>query len=289
VRETFYEAPGGCGTLMSDVLVLGAFVSFVLFLTLRQQRTYAAAAGWSCMVLNLIADTPAHLSENNILYPAMALLSLPFLAVTVERLLKDDPVILQLSRAAAAATLIFVPFAFVPILRDALVSTVVNQVFFLITALGHHPQLLAWDIIYENGFVNQIVIGCTGLMAMAILLGVTFGVEKLSLRPVLAAVFLVVPTLWVLNLLRVSVVFIAVSDRWFASFPDPRLSATDGADFFWAHNIFAEAIAVVALFAMVWGLCRVIPGLAVFARQLVGVYRDSFQGLMNGIRNSIYR
>ena len=272
---------------MSDILVLGAFVSFVLFLTLRQQRTYAAIAGWSCMVLNLITNVPAYLSENNILYPAIALLSLPFLAVTVEQLLKDDPVILQLSRTAAAATLFFVPFALVPSLRDALISTVVNQVFFLITAFGHHPQLLAWDIIYENGFVNQIVVGCTGLMAIAILLGVVLGVEKLSLRQVLAAVFLVVPTLWVLNLLRVSVVFIAVSNTWFTSFPDPRPSATDGADFFWAHNIFAEAVAVAGLLAMVWGLSRIIPGLADFARELVGVYRDALYGHIIAVKNFI--
>jgi archaeosortase A (PGF-CTERM-specific) len=272
---------------MSDILILGAFVSFVLFLARRQQRTYAAAAGWSCMVLNLITDVPVFLSEDNILYPAMALLSLPFLAVTVERLVKDDPVILQFSRTAAVATLIYVPFALVPILRDTLISSVVGQAFLLITAFGHHPQLLAWDIIYENGFANQIITGCTGLTAMAILLGVALGVEKLSLRQVLAAVLLVVPTIGVLNLLRVSIVFIAVSDTWFASFPDPRPAAASGADFFWAHNIFAEAIAVVVLLAMVWGLCRIIPGLAVFARDLVGVYRDSFLGLMNAVRNSI--
>jgi len=274
---------------MSDILVLGAFVSFVLFLALRQQRTYAAAAGWSCMVLNLITDVPAFLSEGNILYPVMALLSLPFLAITAKRLFKDDPVILQLSRTASIAMLIYVPFALVPILRDTLISTVVGQAFLLITALGHHPQLLAWDILYENGFANQIITGCTGLTAMAILIGVALGVEKVSLRKVLAAVFLVVPTLWVLNLLRISVVFIAVSDRWFLSFPDPRPAAAGGADFFWAHNIFAEAIAVVVLLAMVGGLCRIIPGLAVFARDLLGVYRDSLLGLMNAVRNSIRR
>jgi archaeosortase A (PGF-CTERM-specific) len=122
---------------------------------------------------------------------------------------------------------------------------------------------------------------------MAILPGVALCVEKLSLRQVLAAVFLVVPIIGVLNLPRVSVVFIAVSGTWFASFPDPRPAAAGGADFFWAHNIFAEAIAVFVLLAMVWGLCRIIPELAVFARQLAGVYRDSFPGLMNGVRNSI--
>ena len=219
----------------------------------------------------------------------MALFSLPFLFVTVERLLKDDPVILQFSRAAAAATLIYLPFAFVPVLRDALISAVVGQVFFIVSALGHHPQLLAWDIISENGFVNQIVIGCTGIMAVAILLGVILGAENLSLRQGVAAVFLVVPTLWVLNLFRVSIVFIAVSDTWFASFPDPRPAAAGGVDFFWAHNIFAEAIAVVGLLAMGWGLCRLIPGLAVLAREMVGVYHDSLLGFIAAVRNSIPR
>jgi archaeosortase A (PGF-CTERM-specific) len=261
---------------MSDILVLAAFLSFAVFLVARQ-HPYAAIAGWGCIVLNLWSEMPAFFREHNFLYPALALLSLPFVAITVERLLRRDPVALRLSRTAAASTLIYVPFALVPPLRDALIATVVTLASGLITALGHHPQMLAWDILAENAFVNQIILGCTGITAIALMLGVAFGEEHLSPRQGVLAFLLVVPPVFVLNLFRVAVVFIAVSGTWFAGFPDP--TGTGDANFFWAHNVVAEGLAILFLLALVWGLCRVIPDLAVFARELASVYRDRLRGL----------
>lgn len=264
-------------TIMSDLLVLCAFLSFALFLITRQQP-YAAIAGWACIVANLWSEVPAFFREDNFLYPALALLSLPFLAITAERLFRKDPVVLQLSRTAAIATAIWVPFALVPFLRDGLVAVVVTLAFALITALGHHPQLYAWDVIAENGFYNQIIQGCTGIMAVAMMIGVVFGEKDLPLWQAVPAFLLVVPAIFLLNLLRVAVVFIAVSDAWFAGFPD--LTGTGDANFFWAHNVAAEGLAVLFLLALTWALIRIIPSLGVFARALVRVYRDRLRGLV---------
>jgi archaeosortase A (PGF-CTERM-specific) len=271
-------------TIMSDLLVLCAFLSFASFLIARQQP-YAAIAGWACIVLNLWSEVPAFFREDNFLYPVLALLSLPFLVITAERLFRKDPVVLQLSRTAAIATVIWVPFALVPILRDILISVIVTLVFILITALGHHPQLYAWDVIAENGFYNQIIPGCTGIMAVAMILGVVFGEKDLPLRQAVPAFLLVVPAIFLLNLLRVAVVFIAVSDAWFAGFPD--LTGTGDANFFWAHNVIAEGLAVLFLFVLVWVLARIIPRLGVFARALVGVYRDGLRDLVTPARDML--
>jgi archaeosortase A (PGF-CTERM-specific) len=92
------------------------------------------------------------------------------------------------------------------------------------------------------------------------------------LRQALLAFLLVVIPVFLLNLLRVAVVFIAVSDTWFASFPDP--TGTGDANFFWAHNVFAEGFAILFLVVLSGGLVRVIPSLGVFARALLRVYRD---------------
>jgi archaeosortase A (PGF-CTERM-specific) len=257
---------------MSDLLVLGAFLSFALFLIAWQQR-YAAIAGWACIVLNLWSELPAFLAESNFLYPALALLSLPFLIITAERLLRLDPVVLQLSRTAAIATVIWVPFALIPFLRDGLISVVVTLAFGFITALGDHPQMAAWDVIAKNGFYNQITLGCTGILAIAMMLGVVFGEKNLTLRQALPAFLLVVPVIFLTNLLRVAVVFIAVSDGWFAGFPDP--TGTGDANFFWAHNVVAEGLALLFLLVLVWALARIMPGLGTFARGLAGMYRDA--------------
>lgn len=268
---------------MSDLLVLCAFVSFAVFLVTWQQR-YAAIAGWACIVANLWSELPAFFVEGNFLYPALALLSLPFLAITAERLIHEDPLVLRLSRTAAIATVIYVPFALVPVLHDTLISVVVSLVFGIITALGHHPQLYAWDVIAENAFANEIILGCTGILAIALMVGVVFGQKNLSLRQAMLSFLLVVPGIFFSNLLRVAVVFIAVSDGWFTAFPDP--TGTGDANFFWAHNVIAEGLAVLFLFLLVWVLARIIPGLGTFARELAGVYRDSVVRFARGGRDT---
>jgi len=266
------------GTTMSDLLVIAAFVAFVVFFIAGQYRKYPAIAGWACIVLNLWSELPALLREDNFLYPALALLSLPFLAITVERLIRDDPVVLRLTRTAAIATVIWVPFALIPVLHDGLIAVTVTLASDLITALGHHPQLVAWDVILENGFANQIILGCTGIMAIAMMLGVVFGEQSLTPRQAALAFLLVVPPIFLLNLLRVAVVFIAVSDRWFAGFPDP--TGTGDANFFWAHNVCAEVLAVIFLLALVWVLARLIPRLGTFARALLRLYWNRLRGLV---------
>jgi archaeosortase A len=271
---------------MSDVLVFAAFLSFAVFLCagVRLPGKYAAVAGWSFIVLNLGSDVPAFLLEKNFLYPLLAVASLPFLAITADRLLDNDKTVMQFSRTAAIAAIIFVPFALIPVLHDGLIVVVIGQAFALITALGHHPVMVAWDMMAENGFYNQIIAGCTGILAIAMMLGVAFGPAVLSRRQAVLSFLLIVPVIAVLNLFRVSVVFIAVSDRWFSSFPDP--TGTGDANFFWAHNVFAEGFAIVVLLALVYGLCRINPGLAAFARELMQVYRDKAAGWVAGMRNS---
>lgn len=257
---------------MSDILVSAAFLSFVLFLVAGRFRSYPAIAGWSCIVLNLWSELPAFFREGNFLYPVLALLSLPFLAITVERLLRQDPLVFQLSRIAAVAAIVWVPFALIPALGDRLIGVVVTFSFALISALGHHPRMLAWDVIFENGFSNQIILGCTGIMAVALMIGIVFSEKSLTRRQAALAILLIVPPIFVLNLFRVSLVFIAVSDRWFAAFPDP--TGTGDANFFWAHNVFAEGFAIIFLLILAGALFRLIPPLGKFAGALYGEYGE---------------
>ena len=257
---------------MSDLLILAAFLSFALFLACRRFGTYAAIAGWSFVVLNLWSEMPALLQEKNFLYPFLALSLLPFLVITAALLVRGDPAVVQLSRTAAVATLIFVPCALIPVVRDTLVSLVIGQVFLLVTAFGHQPIMPAWDVVVENGFAMQLILACTGIFPIAMMLGVAFGAPGLSKQQALFSFFLVVPVIAVLNLLRIAIVFIAVSDRWFASFPDP--TGTGNANFFWAHNVFAEGLAIPVMIALVLGLFRINPHLASWAQELGRLYRD---------------
>ncbi len=260
------------GISMSNLLVLCAFTAFALFLIAREQK-FAAITGWACMMLNLWSEIPALLAENNFLYPARALLSLPFLAISAERLLREDTAVLQLSRTAAIATIIYLPFTLVPFLNEALISLVITLAFGLITSLGHHPVMLAWDVMTENSFSNQIILACTGITAIALMLGIAFGERTLSRMQAVLAFLLVVPLLFLLNLVRVVVLFISVSDAWFGAWYDP--TGTGDANFFWVHNVLAEGLGILFLLALTWLLVRMIPPLGTFARNLIKAYRDS--------------
>jgi archaeosortase A len=270
---------------MSDLPVIAAFIAFLTFFVAGRYQQYAAIGGWACIILNLWSELPAFFREANFLYPALALLALPFFLITAERLFRNDPGVLQLSRTAAIATVIWVPFALVPVLRDGLISIIVTLAFGIITAFGHHPQIVAWDVIMENGFANQIILGCTGIMAIAMMLGVVFGEKSLTLRQAVLGFLLVVPAIFFMNLLRVAIVFIAVSDHWFAGFPDP--TGTGDANFFWAHNVVAEGLAVLFLLVLVWALARIIPRLGTFARELIGVYLGRLRGLVAPVRDTL--
>ena len=79
---------------MSDVLILAAFLAFVIFLVAGKRRKYAAIAGWSLVVINLLTEVPEYLTLDNMLYPAIAVASVPFLAITILHLLRDEPIIL---------------------------------------------------------------------------------------------------------------------------------------------------------------------------------------------------
>ena len=257
---------------MSDILILAVFLSFVVFLAVPGPGKFAAAAGWCFIVLNLWSEMPALLQEKNFLYPSLALLSLPFLAITVLSLVREDPAAMQLSRTAAVASVIFAPFALIPVVRDTLVSLIIGQVFLLVTALGYQPVMPVWDLIVMNGFPMQLVLTCTGIFPIAMMLGVAYGAPGLSRKQAICSFLLVVPVIFVLNLLRVVAVFIAVSDRWFSSFPDP--TGTGDGSFFWAHNVFAEGLAIMVVLGLLYGLFRINPGLATFGRELGRTYRD---------------
>lgn len=271
---------------MSDILIFAAFLAFVSYLVAGKRKKFAAAAGWTLVILNLLTEVPEYLTLDNILYPALAVVSIPFLVITISNLLREEPIVLQLSNAAAVATLIYVPFTFVPVLRDALIAGVVNQVVWLLHVLGHHADLETWNIILRNGFATEIILACTGITAIAIMLGVTAGSEKLTLKQGMLAFLIVVPTIYILNILRVVVVFIAWSDQWFSFLPDPTGTTEFGvgySSFFWAHNVFAEALSLVVLIAIAFGLFRIIPQLADFARGLANLYIKEAAGLWKKI------
>jgi archaeosortase A (PGF-CTERM-specific) len=294
----FQDEPRIYVQMIESALFLVSCISFIVFLLLTHlkrtarpesygqsvKRTgtvrvalYAGTTGWACMVLLLFAELPYYLSINNFLYPTMALLSVPFLYITAKYLLRGDGRMIQLTMAASVAFLIYAPFEYLSPLGNWLMSVVVGQVLFLLDAL-HYPALLsAWNIIARNSLRVEIILACTGIQSIAIMLGITAAVPTTTRQKVLAFL-LVVPTIYVLNLMRNAFVIIAYTGQWFPYFPSIAGNGEFGYEsFFWAHHVIAEALALVVLILIAYGLFRTIPQLGAFAESLYQLYNGEIR------------
>ncbi|MGA2161132.1 MAG: archaeosortase A [Methanoregula sp.] len=257
---------------MIEYLVLISCIGFLASLIPGRHRKYAAITGWVFIVIFLFAALPEYFSEDNFLYPLMAVLSVPFLFITIKYLLAENTAVLHLSRAAAVAFLIYAPFTYLPVAGDWLISTVVGEIVWLLNLLNYPVSLDTWNIITQNGFRVEIILACTGIQSIAIMLGVAAAVTT-TLRQKLYAFLLVAPTIYILNLFRNVFVIMAYTGQWFPYFPDIAGNGELGYEsFFWAHNVIAEMLALVVLIVIAYGLFTLIPQLGTFADELYQLY-----------------
>jgi archaeosortase A (PGF-CTERM-specific) len=271
---------------MNELFVLASCIFFLAFLVPSRARRYCAILGWTAIVLFLFAEVPYYLSINNFLYPTLAVLAVPFLYITTKYLLAGDIAVEQLSKAAAVAFLIYAPFAYTP-LGDWLISVVFGQTVWLVNALGFETGLYAWNVVIRNGFRVEIILACTGIQAIAIMLGVAFAVPTTTRQKVLSFL-LVVPTIYILNIVRNTAVIIAYTEQWFPYYPEIAGNGEFGYEsFFWAHNVAAELLALVLLVGIAYGLFRIIPGLADLAAGLYQLYSGEVRIACSTVRKAV--
>ena len=257
---------------MIEILVLASFLGFVAFLIPGRHRKYAAIIGWTAIILFLFAELPYYFSQNNFLYPLMAALSLPFLVITARHLMQEDERVMNLSRAAAVAFVIYAPFEYIPAVGDWLIGMVVNQIAWLLDLLNFPVTLDAWNVLMHNSFRVEIILGCTGIQSIAIMLGVAAAVPT-TLRQKVLAFLLIAPTIYFLNLLRNVFVIMAYTEQWFPYWPEIASNGEFGYEsFFWAHNVIMELLALIILVIIAYGLFLIIPRLGQFADDLYQLY-----------------
>jgi archaeosortase A len=258
--------------LVEYYCVLFSCIGFLASLIPGRHRKYAGIFGWTFIVLFLFAGLPYYFSVNNFLYPIMAALSVPFLIITSRYLMAEDDRIMHLTRAAAVAFLIYAPFAYIPMLGDWLIGVVVGQVTWILDALQFPVTLPDWNIISRNSFRVEIILACTGIQSIAIMLGVAAAVPT-TIRQKILAFILIVPTIYILNLLRNVFVIIAYTEQWFPYYPSIASNGEFGYEsFFWAHNVLAELLALVCLVFIAYALFMIIPKLGSFADDIYQIY-----------------
>ena len=265
---------------MKDYLVLVSCICFLVFLVPGRFRKYFAIGGWASIVGYLFLELPYYFSINNFMYPALALLSVPFLAITVKHLLRGDPRVMQLSMIAAVAFLIYAPFGFIPSLGDWLIATVANQTSAVLEAFGHPVNFSAWNTMERNGFQTEIILACTGIQSIAIMLGVAWGIPSTT-RQKLIGFLLVFPTIYILNIVRNVFVITAYTGQWFPYLPAIAGNGEFGYEsFFWAHNVMAELGALIFLVALAYALFLILPELSTLADSLYHLYRGEVERVL---------
>ncbi|WP_292520820.1 archaeosortase A [Methanoculleus sp.] len=262
---------------MKDYLVLISCICFLVFLIPGRFRKYFAIGGWASIVGYLFLELPFYFSINNFLYPAITLLSAPFLYITAKYLLRDDPRVIQLSTIAAVAFLIYAPFGYMPALGNWLIAAVAEQTSVALAMIGYPVNFEAWNLMERNGFRTEIILACTGIQSIAIMLGVAWGVRSTVMQKI-AGFLLVFPTIYILNIFRNVFVVTAYAEQWFPYLPEIAGNGEFGYEsFFWAHNVMAELGALVFLVILAYALFRVIPELGNLADSLYRLYRSEVE------------
>jgi archaeosortase A (PGF-CTERM-specific) len=266
---------------ISTILFFGSGIAFIASLIPVPMRKYCAMMGWTCVVGAVFVRIPTYLLvENNFMYPILALLSLPFLYITLRLLLRENELVLGLSLIPAIAWLIYMPFWYIETLRTGLIAATVDQISMALWVLDFPVELIEWNIFMHNQFLVEIVFGCTGISSIAILMGFVFAVQT-SRRQKMISFCLIVPVILFANLLRNVVVIMAYTDQWFASFPALETNGKFGySSYFWAHNVISEVfIALVTIILLAYALFLINPELVTFVRDVVDLYRGELRNL----------
>lgn len=226
---------------------------------------------------SFISGLPEWIEESNIMYPVMVVLSLPFLYITISLLLQNNEAVFSLTRAAGVAFIIYAPFAFIEEVGNYLIHTVVLHTMVILSIFQYPVDLVLWNTFQHGFFRVEIILACTGIQAIAIMLGVASAVPTTTRQKILAFL-LIAPVIYILNLFRNAGVIITYTSQMFSWLPDISGSSEYGfSTFFWAHNIFAEGIALIFLIALAYSLFRLIPQLGDFAAELVASYEKEIR------------
>lgn len=274
-----------------EAVVILSCIAFLLYLIPGKHQKYVASTGWIAMEAVLLLMFPHFFEEGNFVYPTIAIIVLPCIYITVKRLFMDDYYVRRLTYAASIAYLIYAPFAFIPALGNWLISVVVDLVAIVLTAIGTPYTMSAWNIFMGEvlpgntfGFQVEVILGCTGIQAIAILLGVVAIIPS-SWKRKIGLFFLVTIPIFAVNIFRNAYVVTAYTQQWYPWFqewfPEPEMYGY--ASFFWAHNVFCELLAIVVLIGIAYLLFKLNPTMVTTLRDIGVVYYEDLIAMRDRI------
>ncbi|MDD1721435.1 MAG: archaeosortase A [Euryarchaeota archaeon] len=182
---------------------------------------------------------------------------------------RADELTLLITKAAAVGGIFYFSFAEFSYLNHLLVAAVASQTTEILNVCSVPVIGADWNILTLNNYPVEIILGCTGIESIALFLGVIACVSAPSRRK-LAAFFVTVPAIYVLNIARNAFVLTATGYNWFGS---PENS------FYVSHNIIAKFGSLGALVLLSYLLFKMLP-------ELLNIVTNTFNMLTGGLNRA---
>ena len=276
--------------VLKVICFVTALICFVLFFVPGRFQKYLGIAAWSALVAGFLCMLPELMfHEGNVFYPVLIILCLPLLYITIRRLLAENEPVKNFTRGAGVAAIIYAPFAVFEPLGNWLIGTVVYWVQQFFHLIDYPFKMAAWNMFesiwlipgFDHGYRDVIVLGCTGITAIAILIGVVF-LTKTSWKKKLGLILLVAVPIYVVNIFRNVFVIMAYFGQWFPWLENIVTHPTipGFASYFWSHNVMCEGGAFLLIILIAFLMFKFAPGLISSIRDIVDVYVTDVKALV---------
>jgi archaeosortase A (PGF-CTERM-specific) len=262
-------------------IVIGAFLLGTLAeaLDYREPARYVSSAAWGLFGVFWLAVFPHFMFDVKSAVEGLgSLVLVPVCLYTGYLLFDGRDSLMQLTRAMAFVGLLYYPTQAIPVIRRTLIQVVTHQSLFAIQVLGYDPAFVEGPgFSYRNMFVfgsfsTYVTYACTGMGSISVFGGLTAATNA-PIRRKVQAFGVAAGIIWLLNILRNSVVSIAAGENWFdhqaivwlgsnvAGVPAERVS------FWFSHSVLAQILAILAMVGIVWIVVRGLP-------ELLGILRE---------------
>jgi len=258
---------------MPNILLTLSLISFVLFLAPSDLKKYFAAFGWLFLALSFFEMTTRYVTDNEFVYPFIALLSVPMFYITIKHSVMKNKTAFQMTSVAAIAFIIYSIVAFINPVSEWMIASLVDNTVFALTAIGHPAAASGWDTIISNGYSIIITVSCTPIVGIAVMIGLATGVGGNNRQKLLASLFAVL-SLVTLNIIRLIFVVVAYSEQWFPYFFDSVANGYPGYEsFYWAHNVIGRiSFTLLGIIIVGGGLILFIPSIRDFYSEILRFY-----------------
>lgn len=233
----------------------------------------AFAAFWAMLVPHFAFE------QRSIVEGVLSVAAVPASLYTGREVYRGRDSLLTLSRAVAVMGIIYLPATTVEAVRQPLVLMTTGHTEWLINLSGHEPRIVEGHTLgYQNAFwwppaiegtpasVTEVVLACTGLGSISIFAGLVAALDA-PVRRKVAALAVVVPVIYGLNVVRVAFIAMAHGLKWFRGQQWVLVlfgsSDPNKVSYFVADRVIAQSLSVVVLVALALVMVRLIPEIVV--------------------------